>query len=54
MIGSVFLLVRDPRALAEWYTRHLGLGLAYLADEHAYYLELYHSDGASVGSGNGR
>jgi hypothetical protein len=30
MIGGVFLLAGDPRALAEWYRRHLGWGLGYL------------------------
>jgi catechol 2,3-dioxygenase-like lactoylglutathione lyase family enzyme len=44
MIGGVFLLARDPRALAEWYRRHLGLELAYLADEGAYYIELYYRE----------
>jgi hypothetical protein len=36
MIGGVFLLARDPRALADWYRRHLGWELAYFADESAY------------------
>jgi catechol 2,3-dioxygenase-like lactoylglutathione lyase family enzyme len=44
MIGGVFLLARDPRALAEWYHRHLGWELGYLADEGAYYVELYYSE----------
>jgi catechol 2,3-dioxygenase-like lactoylglutathione lyase family enzyme len=44
MIGGVFLLARDPRALAEWYRRHLGWELAYLADEGAYYIELYYRE----------
>ena len=44
MIGGVFLLARDPRALAEWYRRHLGWELAYLSDERAYYFELYYSE----------
>jgi hypothetical protein len=39
MIGGVFLLARDPRALADWYRRHRGWELAYLADESAYYIE---------------
>lgn len=25
-IGGVFFRVRDPKALAEWYERHLGVG----------------------------
>jgi glyoxylase I family protein len=44
MIGGVFLLSRDPPALAEWYQRHLGWQLEYLAEEGAYYIELYYSD----------
>jgi hypothetical protein len=44
MIGGVFLLARDPRALAEWYRRRLGWDLAYLADEGAYYVELYYRE----------
>jgi glyoxylase I family protein len=44
MIGGVFLLARDPRALAAWYERHLGWELAYLADESAYYVELYYRE----------
>jgi glyoxylase I family protein len=44
MIGGVFLLARDPRALAEWYRRHLGWELGYLAAENAYYIELYYSE----------
>jgi hypothetical protein len=39
----VFLLARDPPALAEWYRHHLGWELGYLADENAYYVELYFS-----------
>jgi predicted enzyme related to lactoylglutathione lyase len=44
MIGGVFLLARDSRVLAEWYRRHLGWELAYLADEGAYYIELYYRE----------
>jgi len=44
MIGGVFLLARDPRALAEWYRRHLGWELAYLDNERAYYIELYYRE----------
>jgi hypothetical protein len=35
MIGGVFLLARGPRGLAQWYQRHLGWELGYLADERA-------------------
>jgi catechol 2,3-dioxygenase-like lactoylglutathione lyase family enzyme len=43
MIGGVFLLARDPRALAEWYARHLGWHLSFSDDdENAYYVELYY------------
>jgi catechol 2,3-dioxygenase-like lactoylglutathione lyase family enzyme len=44
MIGGVFLLTHDPRALAKWYERHLGWELRYLADEGAYYTELYYRE----------
>jgi catechol 2,3-dioxygenase-like lactoylglutathione lyase family enzyme len=40
MIGGVFLLSRDPEALAAWYRRHLGWELQLLADG-GYYIELY-------------
>jgi len=40
MIGGVFLLSRNPEALADWYRRHLGWELAFLPDE-GYYTELY-------------
>ena len=40
MIGGVFLLSRDPTALAEWYRRYLGWQLDFLPDE-GYYTELY-------------
>ena len=43
MIGGVFLLARDPAALAEWYQRHLGWQLNHLPDEDAYYVELYYT-----------
>jgi catechol 2,3-dioxygenase-like lactoylglutathione lyase family enzyme len=41
MIGGVFLLSRDPGALADWYRRHLGWELRSLADDDTYYAELY-------------
>jgi glyoxylase I family protein len=40
MIGGVFLLSRDPAALAEWYRRYLGWELDFLPEE-GYYTELY-------------
>jgi catechol 2,3-dioxygenase-like lactoylglutathione lyase family enzyme len=43
MIGGVFLLARDPAALAEWYRRHLGWELRHLAAEDAHYIELYYT-----------
>jgi hypothetical protein len=30
--------------LTEWYHRHLGWDLGYLADEGAYFVELYYSE----------
>jgi glyoxylase I family protein len=44
MIGGVFLLARDTRALANWYQRYLGWQLDYLADEDTYYIELYYRE----------
>jgi catechol 2,3-dioxygenase-like lactoylglutathione lyase family enzyme len=40
MIGGVFLLSRNPEALADWYRRHLEWELAFLPEE-GYYTELY-------------
>lgn len=48
MIGGVFLLSRDPRRLAEWYQRHLGWQLEYLAEEDTYYVELYYREADRV------
>ena len=42
MLGGVFLLARDPAALAEWYQRHLGWHLRYLPEDETYYDELYY------------
>jgi glyoxylase I family protein len=44
MIGGVFLLSRDPGALADWYQRHLGWQLRYLSEDDTYYLELYYRE----------
>ncbi len=44
MIGGVFLLARDPGALADWYQRHLGWELQHLPDEDTYYIELYYRE----------
>src|SRR5439155_6265489 len=40
MVGGVFLLSRDPAALADWYRRHLSWELSVLPGE-GYYTELY-------------
>jgi glyoxylase I family protein len=48
MIGGVFLLSRDPEALAAWYGRHLGWALEFLPDE-GYYREIYYRDDANPG-----
>jgi catechol 2,3-dioxygenase-like lactoylglutathione lyase family enzyme len=42
MIGGVFLLSRDPAALAQWYARHLGWELGYVPEDDTYYTELYY------------
>ncbi len=44
MIGGVFLLARDPGALADWYQRHLGRELQHFPDEDTYYIELYYRE----------
>jgi catechol 2,3-dioxygenase-like lactoylglutathione lyase family enzyme len=49
MIGGVFLLASNPRTLAEWYRRYLGWELGYLADEGAYYVELYYREPDDAG-----
>jgi catechol 2,3-dioxygenase-like lactoylglutathione lyase family enzyme len=43
MIGGVFLLSRNPEALADWYRTHLGWEFASLPDER-HYTELYFRD----------
>lgn len=52
MIGGVFLLARDPAALAAWYQQHLGWELRYLDSEGAYYVELYYSEPDEAGERN--
>jgi catechol 2,3-dioxygenase-like lactoylglutathione lyase family enzyme len=44
MIVGVFLLARDPRALADWYRRHLGWELDYISEEDTYCIELYYRE----------
>ena len=43
MIGGVFLLARDPSALAAWYERHLGWRLTRM-DDGAWFTELRYRD----------
>jgi len=47
MIGGVFVLARDPRALAAWYERHLGWSLRALGEDGTSYLELYFREDAA-------
>lgn len=44
MIGGVFLVSRDPKALAAWYGRHLGLDLSSMDGEDTYYSVLFFRD----------
>lgn len=44
MIGGVFLLSRDPRALADWYRQHLGWQFGFLEDNDTYYVEVYYRE----------
>jgi glyoxylase I family protein len=48
MIGGVFLLSRDPAAIASWYECHLGWKLEPLPGE-GYYREIYYRDDADPG-----
>jgi len=50
MVGGVFLLARDPRALAHWYQRHLGWHLAELGDDGTCYIELWFRDDDQAGT----
>ena len=47
MIGGVFLLARDPAALAEWYQRHLGWQLNRVDDVDAVVARL-HEEGVET------
>jgi glyoxylase I family protein len=45
MIGGVFLLARDPGALADWYRRHLGSQLEAMGGDTTWYEALpYRAD----------
>ena len=44
MIGGVFLVSRDPGALAGWYRRHLGWELEHMPDEDTYYTPVFYRD----------
>ncbi len=35
-LGGVFLYSENPKALAEWYTKHLGMEYIYTAENKAY------------------
>jgi catechol 2,3-dioxygenase-like lactoylglutathione lyase family enzyme len=43
-LAGYFCLRAIHARWAEWYRRHLGWELGYLADEGAYYVELYYSE----------
>jgi len=44
MIGGVFLLARDPGALAAWYREHLGWQFQVMQEDETRYVELYYRD----------
>lgn len=44
MIGGVFLLARDPEALAGWYREHLGWQFQVMQEEETRYVELYYRE----------
>jgi predicted enzyme related to lactoylglutathione lyase len=44
MIGGVFLLARDPGALAAWYREHLGWEFQVMQEDETRYVELYYRD----------
>ena len=45
-VGGVFLYSNDPRTLAGWYTRNLGLDLTYDESSQNYYLGFFCRDPA--------
>lgn len=44
MIGGVFLLARDPEALAGWYREHLGWQFQVMQEDETRYVELYYRE----------
>ena len=44
MIGGVFLVARDPKGLAAWYGRHLGLDPAQIEGDESWYTVIFFRD----------
>ena len=43
-IGGVFIFANDPRSLAEWYSRHLGIEFTRDETSDSYYMLFYYRD----------
>ena len=43
-IGGVFIYANDPRSLAEWYSRHLGIEFTRDETSDSYYMVFYYRD----------
>ncbi len=43
-IGGVFIYANDPKDLAEWYARHLGIEFTRDEASHSYYMLFYYRD----------
>src|SRR3990172_12608119 len=43
-IGGVFIFANDPRSMAEWYSRHLGIEFTRDETSDSYYMLFYYRD----------
>ncbi len=43
-LGGVFIYAKEPKKLAEWYTKYLGIEYTYTAEYNAYYVSYYYNE----------
>jgi len=41
-IGEIFIYSENPKALADWYTKHLGIAYEYTSEYKAYYASFHY------------
>ena len=45
-VGGVFIYAHNPKSLAEWYRKKMGIGMAYNPGEENYHFEFCHGKDA--------